>query len=46
MKKEEVNENYKELVGVLESISIVAKRLAKRLMKIEAEVRRREESLS
>lgn len=46
MKKEEVNENYMELVGVLQSISIVAKNLAKKLMKIEAEVKRREKNLS
>lgn len=46
MSKEEMNQKSMELVGVLQAISVVAKKLAQRLMKIEEEVNRREESLS
>lgn len=33
-----------ELIGVLQAVSIVAKNLAKRLLKLEDEVKRREEN--
>lgn len=46
MSKEEMNQKSTELVGVLQAISIVAKNLSQRLVKIEEEVNRREESLS
>ncbi|NRY61484.1 hypothetical protein [Clostridium beijerinckii] len=45
MSKEEMNQKSMELVGVLQAISVVAKKLAQRLMRIEEEVNRREESL-
>lgn len=46
MSKEEINKNSTELIGVLEAIAIVAKKLAQRLMRLEEEVARREEGLS
>lgn len=42
MNNEEMNQKSTELVGVLQAISVVAKRLAQRLMRIEEEVNRRE----
>ena len=46
MRKEEMKEKSMELVGILQAISVVAKKLSQRLMRIEAEVNRREESLA
>lgn len=45
MSKKETDQKSTELVGVLQAISIVAKNLSQRLVKIEEEVTRREESL-
>ncbi|MEQ8155726.1 MAG: hypothetical protein ABRQ25_12710 [Clostridiaceae bacterium] len=46
MNDEEMNQRTAELVGVLQAISVVAKKLAHRLMRIEEEVKRREKKLS
>lgn len=46
MSKEEMNQKSMELVGVLQAISVVAKNLSQRLVKIQEEVNKREESLS
>lgn len=46
MSKEEINQKSTELIGVLQAISVVAKKLAQRIMKIEEEVNKCEESLS
>lgn len=45
MSKEEINQKSTELVGVLQAISIVAKNLSQRLVKIEEEVNMREEAM-
>lgn len=46
MNNEDMSQKTAELVGVLQAISVVAKKLAHRLMRIEEEVKRREENLS
>lgn len=46
MSKEEINQKSTELIGVLQAISVVAKKLAQRIMKIEEEVNKCEESFS
>lgn len=46
MKRVEMNEKSVELIGILQAISVVAKNLAQRLILLEEEVSRREESLS
>lgn len=43
--KVEINQKSTELVGVLQAISIVAKNLSQRLVKIEEEVNMREEAM-
>jgi|GEM_PF-2871406 hypothetical protein len=46
MSKDEMNQKSTELVGVLQAISVVAKNLSQRLVKIQEEVNKHEESLS
>lgn len=46
MNQEYMNQKSAEVVGVLQAISVVAKKLAQRLIKLEEEVENREESLS
>lgn len=42
MPEEMKNKSTTELIGVLQAISVVASNLAKRLMRLEEEVKRRE----
>ena len=43
MKEKEINQSNTELIGILQAISVVAKNLAHRLMRLEEEVKKREE---